>query len=108
MAARGTSSREHDFIEVLQQQKDQWVPAFLARAAFGVNSVVAVSMSADAPGTVAILSSMEASAEVKKRNDNKGAARLSGTPPPGAVWGLGIGPDGHFVWPIAMGPLLGR
>jgi len=94
------------FVEVLRRHAGQWAPVLVARAAYGLTSVLAVSPEPAGVGAVAVLSSAEASVILRGRNETRGAARVVGTAAPGSAWAMGIGPGGVSVWSAALGPFL--
>ncbi|MEI8257255.1 MAG: hypothetical protein WCJ30_16395 [Deltaproteobacteria bacterium] len=94
--------------DAIVRNEASWVPVFLARAALGLPSVVLVSATPDGAGSVAILSSVEASALLRKRGDNRGSAKVAGTASPGSAWCIGLGEGSQSVWSLAMTPILTR
>jgi hypothetical protein len=91
--------------EALKRHEASWVPGFLARAAHGLTSVVVVSTTTDG---VALLSPVEASALLRRRDDARGSAKVAGTPSPGTAWAIGLSGAPHAVWSLAMMPFLTR
>ncbi len=101
---RSSEVRDPKSTETLHLHRGSWVPVFLARAALGLTSVVVVAATPDGAGSVALLSSAEASALLKSRGDTKGSARVVGTPTPGSAWAIALGDSGQSVWAVAMTP----
>lgn len=100
---RTTEGKDPKLNEILKRDEGAWVPMFLARAALGLSSVVVVS-----EGGVALVSAVEASALLRKREDTRGSAKVSGTASPGAAWAVFLGASEHSVVSLAMTPILTR
>lgn len=94
------------FVEVLRRHAGRWAPVLVARAAYGLTSILAVSPDPPGEGAVAVLSAAEASAILRGRNETRGAARVVGTAAPGSAWAMGLGPAGVTVWSAPLGPFL--
>jgi len=107
VAARKTEGPSDPvFREVLSRHVGQWAPVLVARAAYGLSSVLVVGVEPAGVGAVAVLSPAEASALLRARNETRGAARVVGTAAPGSAWAVGVSATGATVWSAALGPYL--